>query len=53
MIAKMIADMHDTTLIGGPYTPPNCKRGDRTFCFYRDCDVVIISWADGPIRSSR
>jgi hypothetical protein len=38
-----------TKLLFGPYKTPPLKRGDRTTCLYRDCDVVITSWTDAPI----
>ena len=39
----------DTTLLFGPYTAPRLKRGERAFCFFPDCDVVVTSWTDGRI----
>jgi hypothetical protein len=36
-------------LLFGPYRPPPLKRGDRTYCLYRDCAVVIRALSDGPI----
>jgi hypothetical protein len=41
---------HDRVkLLFGPYKAPRLRRGDRAFCFFRDCDVVITSWTDAPI----
>lgn len=42
-----------TDLIGGPYTPPPVRRGDRATCLYRDCGVVITSWTSAPISWPR
>lgn len=36
-------------LLFGPYTPPPLRKGDRTTCLYRDCDVVVTAWSDGRI----
>src|SRR5262245_54933653 len=36
-------------LLFGPYKPPPLKRGDRTHCLFRDCQVVITSWTDALI----
>ncbi len=41
--------MLSTDLIAGPYLPPNLAKGDRTFCLYRDCDVVVSSWTAARI----
>ena len=38
-----------TRLRFGPYTPPAVKRGDRTFCLYRDADVVVTGWTDARL----
>ena len=40
-------------LLFGPYKPPALTKGDRAFCLYRDCLVVITSWADAPISWPR
>ncbi len=40
-------------LLHGPYEPPPLRKGDRTTCLYRDADVVITGWSDGPIRWPR
>ena len=40
-------------LLFGPYRPPDLRRGDRAFCYARDCDVVITSWSDGRISWPR
>lgn len=40
----------DTTVLRfGPYTAPAVKKGDRAFCLYRDCDVVITGWTDAHL----
>jgi hypothetical protein len=31
-------------LLHGPYQTPALRRGDRAFCLYRECDVIITSW---------
>jgi hypothetical protein len=36
-------------LLAAPYTPPPLRRGDRTFCLYRDADVTVTSWTGAPI----
>jgi hypothetical protein len=36
-------------LLAGPYPPPSLRRGDRTFCLYRDADVTVTSWTSAPI----
>ena len=40
-------------LLHAPYKPPQLKRGDRTACLFRDCDVVITSWTDARISWPR
>lgn len=40
---------HKEKLIFGPHYPPPLRKGDRAFCFVRDCDVVITSWTDARI----
>jgi hypothetical protein len=42
-----------TDLIAGPYVAPALKRGDRAFCLYRDCDVVVTNWTDARISWPR
>jgi hypothetical protein len=32
-----------TRLHFGPYKPPSLKKGDRTFCLYRDAEVVVVA----------
>src|SRR5262249_12921032 len=36
-------------LLFGPYRTPPLKRGDRAFCLFRDCAVVVTSWTDARI----
>jgi hypothetical protein len=36
-------------LLYGPYRAPALRKGDRSTCFYRDCEVVVTSWTDAPI----
>ena len=33
-------------LLFGPYAPPALQRGDRAFCLFRDCTVVVTGWTD-------
>src|SRR5258706_1282711 len=40
-------------LLNGPYKPPQVKKGERTFCHFRDCDVVVTGWSDGRNRWPR
>jgi hypothetical protein len=40
-------------LLFGPYKAPALRRGDRSFCLYRDCDVVIGSWTAARISWPR
>src|SRR5262249_57319537 len=41
------ADRHK--LHFGPYRPPPLRRGDRAFCHFRDCQVLITGWSDARI----
>jgi hypothetical protein len=36
-------------LLYGPYRPPRLRKGHRTTCLLRDCDVVITSWTAARI----
>jgi hypothetical protein len=36
-------------LLFGPYTPPPLKRGDRSSCLFRHCQVVGTGWTDARI----
>jgi hypothetical protein len=38
-----------TCLLHGPYVPPPVRKGNRAFCLYRSCDVVVTGWTDAPI----
>src|SRR5262249_60627403 len=40
----LMTDAERVQLLHGPYTPPRLKRGDRTFCLYKDCDVIVTPW---------
>jgi hypothetical protein len=40
-------------LLFGPYKLPALRRGDRAFCLYRDCQVVVTSWTDARISWPR
>jgi hypothetical protein len=44
-----VAPADRTRLLYGPYRPMPLQRGDRAFCLYRDCDVVITSWSDARV----
>ena len=51
---KIPAAIRDNVkLLFGPYKPPALTKGDRAFCLYRDCIVVITSWSDAPIAWPR
>lgn len=45
--------MHTTDLLGRPYLPPPLRKGDHSFCLYRNCDVVVTSWNDARISWPR
>jgi hypothetical protein len=34
-----------TKLLFAPYKPPTLKVGERTFCLYRDAEVVVYDWS--------
>jgi hypothetical protein len=36
----------------GPYRPPGVRIGERAFCHYRGCEVVVTSFS-GPVRWPR
>jgi hypothetical protein len=36
-------------LLHGPYLHPPLRRGDRTACLARDCDVVVTGTSTGRI----
>jgi hypothetical protein len=44
-----VNDADRVKLLFGPYKAPPLRRGDRSFCLLRDCDVVITSWTDARI----
>ncbi len=45
---------HDrVALLHGPYRAPALGKGDRAFCLFRDCEVVVTSWTDAPISWPR
>jgi hypothetical protein len=46
-------DADRVKLLFGPCHAPPLKRGDRAFCLFRDCDVVLTSWTDAPISWPR
>jgi hypothetical protein len=45
---------HDRVqLLFGPYKAPRLRPGERAFCMYRDCAVVITSWTSARISWPR
>jgi hypothetical protein len=36
-------------LLHGPYRTPRLRRGERAFCLFRDCDVIVTGWTDARI----
>jgi hypothetical protein len=36
-------------LLHGPYRAPALRKGDRAYCLFRDCAVVITGWTDAPV----
>ena len=42
-----------TKLLAGPYHPPPLRKGDHSFCFFRDTDVVVRSWTEARISWPR
>ncbi|HTU21766.1 MAG TPA: hypothetical protein VMG10_27255 [Gemmataceae bacterium] len=36
-------------LLFAPYQPPALKVGDRTFCLYRDAEVLVYDWSLAPL----
>jgi len=52
-VSNADADRDRVQLLEGPYHPPALRKGDRAFCFYRDCDVVVTSWSNGRITWPR
>src|SRR5262249_30568989 len=49
----MTTSLSSTALLSGPYHPPALRKGDITFCLFRDTDVVITSWTDARISWPR
>lgn len=37
----------------GPYRPPALRRGDITYCCFRDSQVIITGWSNGLIQWPR
>jgi hypothetical protein len=37
----------------GPYKAPRLRRGDRAFCLYRNCEVIITGWTHARLRWPR
>ena len=50
---RMKTALASIALLAGPYHPPALRRGDRAFCLFRDCDVVVTSWTDARISWPR
>jgi hypothetical protein len=40
-------------LLHGPYKAPRLRRGDRAFCLFKDCDVVVTGSTDARISWPR
>jgi hypothetical protein len=40
-------------LLFGPYKAPPLQRGNRSFCLFRDCLVVVTCWTDARISWPR
>ena len=40
-------------LLHGPYKAPRLRRGERAFCLFRDCDVVVTRRTDARISWPR
>jgi hypothetical protein len=36
-------------LLFDPYKPPALNVGDRTFCLYRDAEVIVYDWSLAPV----
>jgi hypothetical protein len=36
-------------LLHGPYKTPRLRRGERAFCLFHDCDVVVTGWTDARV----
>ncbi|HEY7425024.1 MAG TPA: hypothetical protein VH682_12405 [Gemmataceae bacterium] len=50
-MARTVSDR--VKLLHGPYKAPRLRRGDRSFCLFKDCDVVVTSWTDARISWPR
>jgi hypothetical protein len=46
---RLISDAERYKLIGGPYTTPKCRVGQKLTCEYRDRDVRVAGLSDAPI----
>src|SRR5947209_3693810 len=44
-----MTDAERVKLLFGPYRAPALRNGDRAFCLFRDCDVIITGWTDALI----
>ncbi len=42
-------DRDKIKLLFGPYYPPPLRKGDRAFCLYRDCLVIVGTGTDAPM----
>jgi len=40
-------------LLHAPYKAPRLRRGDRAFCLYRDCNMIVTGWTDARISWPR
>ena len=48
-----MTDREHVRLLFGPYKAPSLRRGDRSSCLFRDCQVVVTGWTDAPIAWPR
>ena len=44
-----MTDRERVRLLFGPYKAPSLRRGDRSSCLFRDCQVVVTGWTDARI----
>src|SRR5262245_6841055 len=49
MLFGMLPDAERFRLLHGPTAAPPLKRGDKAHCHFRDAEVVVTGWSDGPI----
>src|SRR4051812_29447936 len=49
MLSCMLPAPERLKVLFGPYAAPLLRRGDGAWCLFRDAEVVVTSWTDGPI----